>query len=251
MTEPAKLRRRAAFSPVEELKSYILGHRLRPGDPLPSETELCAEIGVSRSSIREAMRTLVSLDIVEVRHGYGSFVGQLSLAPLVSGLVFRSTLNTEGEFRTLSEVLSLRRALDLGVAEDLAELHPSDSGGELRELVQQMRERTTRGESFAEEDGRFHALLIERLDNVVLKQLVAAFWQVHTTVVPALGIPPAEDIRDTVEAHEAMLDALEAGDVEGYREAVEAHYRPLQRAIDGALAARSADQAAATGQRVR
>ncbi|RIK12953.1 MAG: GntR family transcriptional regulator, partial [Acidobacteria bacterium] len=112
-------RRKARWSTVDEIKDYIREHGLQPGDPLPTESELCEELGVSRSSVREAMRTLSSLDIVEVRHGHGSFVGGLSMSPLVSGLVFRGSLNRDGTFRTLREVVQVRIALDLGVAEEL------------------------------------------------------------------------------------------------------------------------------------
>src|SRR5690606_5735 len=74
---------------AEQIKRLILITGLRPGDPIPTETELCQELGVSRSSVREAIRTLATLDIVEVRHGSGTVVGQMSLAPLVETLVFR------------------------------------------------------------------------------------------------------------------------------------------------------------------
>ncbi len=230
-------RRKAQWSTVEEIKHYILEHRLGPADPLPTESELCEELGVSRSSVREAMRTLSSLDIVEVRHGHGTFVGGLSMSPLVSGLIFRSLLDSEGDLRTLREVVDLRVALDLGTAEELVELH---RGGiprhDLRVLVDRMREHTARGEPFAEEDGEFHRQLLAGLDNTIVRQLVAALWEVHTEVVPELGLPPAQDIARTVEAHEAMLDALEAGDVEAYRSAVGDHYRPLLTAIEAAVA---------------
>lgn len=238
---PTPGRRKAQWSTVEEIKHYILEQGLRPGDPLPTETELCDELGVSRSSVREAMRTLSSLDIVEVRHGHGTFVGGLSMSPLVSGLVFRSVLDSEGDLRTLREVVDLRIALDMGTAEELVELHrdgpPRD---DLRALVERMREHTARGEGFAEEDGAFHRELLAGLNNTIVRQLVSALWEVHTEAVPKLGLPPAQDIQRTVEAHAAMVDALEAGDVDAYRRAVTDHYQPLLNGIEAAVAAHDA-----------
>lgn len=226
--------RKAQWSTVEAIKGFILDKGLGPGEPMPTEAELCASLGVSRSSVREAMRTLASLDIVEVRHGHGTFVGQLSLSPLVSGLVFRSQLNPGGGFASLRDVVDFRIALDLGIAEELVELHRGKEHPELEQLVEGMRERTARGETFAEEDGAFHAGLLVGLDNTLVRQLVAALWEVHTEVVPRLGIAQSEDIQHTVEAHAHMLQALEAGDLEGYREAVVEHYRPLSKVIDAA-----------------
>ncbi len=235
--------RKAQWSTVEAIKGVILDRRLGPGDPLPTEAELCATLGVSRSSVREAMRTLASLDIVEVRHGRGTFVGRLSLSPLVSGLVFRSLLNAGGGFTSLREVVDFRIALDLGIAEELVELHRGRQHPELEELVEGMRQRTARGESFAEEDQAFHTGLLAEIDNTLVRQLVGALWEVHTEVVPLLGIPQAEEIEHTVEAHAHMLTALEDGDIEAYREAVAEHYRPLITVID----ATGEEQATAVG----
>lgn len=231
-------RRQTSWSTAEAIKGYIRDHGLTSGEPLPTETELCEVLGVSRSSVREAIRTLASLDIVQVRHGYGTYVGGLSLAPLVSGLVFRGSLNQDGTFGTLREVLQVRIALDLGVADELAGHYRGTTNSALRALVTQMRTRSRDGESFAEQDGEFHRQLLAPLDNTLVRQLVAAFWEVHTNVVPMLGIPRAADIDSTVEAHDEMLDALEAGDAEAYEQAVLRHYAPLRNAIDQALATR-------------
>jgi len=75
------------------IKSYILRHGLHPGDRLPTESALCADLGVSRSSVREALRKLQALDIVTVRQGSGSYVGDMSLQPLVETLVLRAALD--------------------------------------------------------------------------------------------------------------------------------------------------------------
>ena len=78
---------------MAEIKNYILTKGLHPGDALPTESQLCTDLGVSRSSVREAVRTLVALDIVEVRHGHGMFVGQVSMRPMVESLIFKGLLN--------------------------------------------------------------------------------------------------------------------------------------------------------------
>ncbi|NLG21252.1 MAG: FadR family transcriptional regulator [Actinomycetales bacterium] len=232
---PRQRRRQTGPSTAEEIKGFIRDQGLGPGDPLPTEAELCEALGVSRSSVREAIRTLESLDIVTVRHGYGTYVGGLSLAPLVSGLIFRGSLNRDGTFRTLREVLQVRIALDLGVAEELVEAYRNTTNDELRALVEQMRERNRAGEFFTEQDGEFHRQLLRPLDNTLVRQLVGAFWEVHTTCVPMLRIPTSSDIEHTIEAHDHMLTALEAGDTEAYLAAVAQHYEPLQRSIEQAL----------------
>ncbi|GAB3586011.1 FadR/GntR family transcriptional regulator [Leifsonia lichenia] len=218
-------------SVTDQIKDYILIHRLQPGDLLPTEAELCAELGVSRSSVREAMRTLAALDIVEVRHGYGTYVGQLSLAPLVEGLVFRGVLGPEDDFAALREVVEVREALDLAMAEQVCAALAGTSNPGLHQVVDTMEEKSARGEAFAEEDRTFHSDLLAHLDNALVGQLVTAFWEVNTVVYPRLGLPPTVGLDETARAHGDMLRAAEAGDVEAYREAVVKHYIPLRRGL--------------------
>ena len=71
----------------------------------------------SRSSVREAVRTLSALDIVEVRHGRGMFVGSVSMRPMVELLAFRGLLNPGDDWRALKDIVQVRQALDLALAQ--------------------------------------------------------------------------------------------------------------------------------------
>lgn len=214
---------------VARIKDLILRSGLHPGDPMPTEARLVEELGVARSSVREAMRTLSSLDIVEVRHGHGTFVGRMSLAPLVDGLLFRARLNDGNDLRTLREVVQARIALDLSIGQRLVEAWREEDLAPARAEVERMRAAHAAGRSFAEADQAFHAAVLSKLGNELMMQLGDAFWQVHTSALPLLDVPPATDIRLTIEAHDAIVDALEAGDTAAYEKAVRAHYSPLER----------------------
>ncbi|MBV7432948.1 GntR family transcriptional regulator [Dermabacteraceae bacterium TAE3-ERU5] len=232
----AGMRARAGESTVDAIKSFILEEGLRPGDPLPSESEICSDLGVSRSSVREAMRTLSSLDIVQVKHGRGTTVGGLSLSPFIAGLAFRTLLNEDGRFSQLAEVVQLREGVDRAIGESLIARCRGQRDPELSRLVSEMREQSAAGESFMQIDRAFHARLLEFVGNSLLAQIVTALWEVHTVVVPQLGIQAPHDIDETVCAHGHMLDAIEAGDLNAYLDAVGAHYLPLRRAIERAAA---------------
>ncbi|MGW9630305.1 FadR/GntR family transcriptional regulator [Agromyces sp. NPDC055520] len=224
---------------TDQIKSLILAEGLRPGDLMPTEAEICARLEVSRSSVREAMRMLAALDIVEVRHGHGTYVGQLSLAPLVEGLVFRGIVDQDDSLAALLEVVEVREALDLAMASQVATVLDGKHDPELERLVRTMAEKGARGLPFAEEDLAFHTRLLGYLDNTLVGQLVAAFWEVNSVVYPRLGLAPAADIADTARAHGAMLAAAVAGDADAYRQAVIEHYLPLRRALEKASAAAS------------
>lgn len=221
-----------ATTAAREIKGLILSEGLRSGDPLPSETELCDRLGVSRSSVREAVRTLQTLDIVDVQHGRGTFVGKMSLQPLVETLAFRSVISPGDDFRALREVVDVRMTLDLYFAERIVEHFSGTDHPGLHALVDEMVAASSRGESFAAADRAFHTQLFHETGQEMVSQLVAAFWDVHTAVLPQLSIPVPGDIELTVRAHGEILRAAEAGDVEGYRRAVHEHYAPLLRVLD-------------------
>jgi DNA-binding FadR family transcriptional regulator len=216
---------------ADQIKQLIIARGLTPGDPLPTEAELCEELDVSRSSVREAIRTLSTLDIVDVRHGHGTYVGPMSLDPMVEALVFRGVLSPDGSLQSLREVVEVRLALDLSMAERVVAAAQVDSGGELDELVAEMVDKASRGEHFLEADRLFHTKLFDAIGNRLVGQLVGAFWDVHTAVLPQLDIDQPDDIHQTAVAHGDMLAAVRAGDVDAYRAAVVEHYRPLQRVL--------------------
>lgn len=216
---------------ADQIKQLIIARGLTPGDPLPTEAELCEELDVSRSSVREAIRTLSTLDIVDVRHGHGTYVGPMSLDPMVEALVFRGVLSPGGSLQSLREVVEVRLALDLSMAERVVAAAQVDAGGELDELVAEMVDKASRGERFLEADRLFHTKLFDAIGNRLVGQLVGAFWDVHTAVLPQLDIDQPDDIHQTAVAHGDMLAAVRAGDVDAYRAAVIEHYRPLQRVL--------------------
>lgn len=216
---------------IAAIKDYIIKENLAPGAPLPTESQLCATLGVSRSSVREAVRTLVALDIVEVRHGHGMFVGQVSMRPMVESLVFRGRLSPGDDYRALRDVVQVRLTLDLALAEEVVRVWTGRQDKELNQVVEEMTALAEAGRLFTEQDHAFHSMLLAPLDNQLFRNLTEAFWAVHTLTIPLMGAPTSEDISRTARAHAQMLQAARQGDVEAYRAAVREHYLPLMSAL--------------------
>ncbi|MEJ4098925.1 GntR family transcriptional regulator [Corynebacterium mastitidis] len=221
----------AALTAMEGIKEYIRSNQLAPGDMLPSEATLCEQLGYSRSSVREAMRILSTLDIVEVRHGYGTYVSQMSLEPLVNGLIFRTVLEAERSFDGLIALVDAREALDISLGHQLIDALDEDTEEKLRGLAEKMRAQREQGEPFSEQDQEFHNELMSKVSNPLIQELTEAFRRVHTAVAPDLGLNATEHVHHTVESHLQILDALHAGDVMAYEEAVRRHYQPLRLTI--------------------
>ncbi|SFG60999.1 FadR/GntR family transcriptional regulator [Corynebacterium spheniscorum] len=228
---PGEMGSSAAGRAAEGIIDFIRRQKLESGDCLPSEPELCEQLECSRSSLREAVRTLGSLDIVEVRHGHGTFVGKMSLDPLVQGLVLRISLSVERSLNGLLEVMEMREAIDQMVASALMEGWRDMDFSRLEALVHQMDRKYRAGESFADEDRAFHRELLSVVDNELMRELSDAFWQVHMAVLPLLGIGYPEDIQLTIDSHAGILRAVAAEDLEAYRKVVSMHYEPLRRVV--------------------
>ncbi|QQC43932.1 FadR family transcriptional regulator [Schaalia meyeri] len=218
---------------MDAIKSYILRHGLRSGDRLPTESALCADLGVSRSSVREALRRLQALDIVTVRQGSGSYVGDMSMQPLVETLVLRAALDEINGVESLHSIVETRHALDLGIALPLTRAMTGTTNPRLWELVDAMATRAREGATYLDQDIAFHSGLLAYLDNALMHQLVAAMWLVHQSVTPQLAAASRQEMEDAADAHAAILRACEAGDPAAYAAAVDAHYAPLLAIIEG------------------
>lgn len=211
---------------MEAIERYILDKNLRPGDPLPTEATLCADLGVSRSSVREALRQLQALEIVSVQQGRGAFVGDMSLRPLVKTLLLRASISPDS-VDALREVVNVRQVLDLGLAGEIVAALKGTYNDDLHDVVDQMVAKADKNESFMDEDIAFHSGLIAKVSNILVEQLTSVMWMIHMTALPSLSDNHLVGLEDTARAHKDMLLSAEAGDYEGYCEAVRAHYAPL------------------------
>lgn len=211
----------------ESVKAFITDNRLAPGDPLAPEGELAASLGVSRSSVREAIRALESIGIVESRRGVGVFVSAFSFAPLLDNLAFglRHTL------RELEEMLEVRRALEVGMIGDAMCAMTANDLRELQAVCTAMGRRAEQGEPFAAEDQAFHLLLFRSQGNATLARLLDVFWLAFSKAAAAFQLhdrTPAATWRD----HQAIVDALRTGDADAVRARLREHYDGIMRLIE-------------------
>lgn len=206
----------------------ILDRKLRAGAPLPTETELMQELGVSRNSVREALKALQALDIVEIRHGYGTYVGQASLTPLVDGLTFRTLAQQDDDTHALAEILQVREVLEEGLITRIAGSLTDEDLTALQEIVTRMEASGHDHQGFAELDRAFHERLYQALGNALVPQLLGAFWHVFHRVAGARGWTDDPSPAVTVSRHRDILTALRARDVEGAQRAMSIHFRGIE-----------------------
>ncbi|MYW14412.1 FCD domain-containing protein [Streptomyces sp. SID2955] len=213
----------AARDLQERIKKLIVDQRLPSGAPLPTEPELMRLLGASRNSVRESLKALQAMGIVEIRHGFGTYVGSMSFAPMIEGLAFRTVAgHCRGE-DSLLQLLELREAMETGLVSRLAGRLPEADLVELEALVRRMEREAAEGAGLAETDRAFHATLYRGLDNVLLGEVLEAFWEAFHRVQRDLVDAP-QDPRVTCRQHREILDAVRSGDSLRAERAIREHF---------------------------
>ncbi|WP_372349890.1 FadR/GntR family transcriptional regulator [Streptomyces sp. KL116D] len=229
-SRPAVRHPRVGHQVQRAVMQLILDAGLRPGELLPTEAELMESLGVSRNSVREALKALQALDIVEIRHGYGTYVGQASLTPLADGLTFRTLLRPADDAHALAEILQVREVLEEGLIRRLAARPlPVEVLDRLDVIVGKMGAAGEADEPFADLDREFHETLYSSLGNELIPQLLGAFWNVFDRVagVRQWSSDPAPEV--TVDRHRAIVTALRAQDAARAQEAMATHFRGIEK----------------------
>lgn len=230
---PAFARRELLHQATQDrVKQFIIKHGFQQGDPLPAEAELARTLGISRPSLREAMRSLQTLGVVETRHGAGTFVGRFSFESLTAGLAFQIRIGGEDErriARDLHELVAIREVLETGLVSRLAGTYTPETLTALYVLTAEMEKLTAEGEMFSAQDWRFHDMLYRHTGNVLLLDLLGSFWGVFDRVRQA--IPAPEQLQNTARHHREIVDALAAGDGEAAGCAMATHFSGILRWI--------------------
>lgn len=215
--------RTAQPSVLEAMQEFLIHHGFSPGDRLPTEATFTVELGVSRYAVREAVRALEALGIVEVKHGQGTFLRGGSLDGLGNALTFWSRLSPSGDPDTLRLIADVRKALEARLISEVVPLHTEESLAELEETVHEMETHALRGTLSPAADRRFHELLYQPLNNWVLNSILHAFWDTLRRVseTSALdGDPPR-----IAQQHRAILEALRRRNIEEVNQATDEHFR--------------------------
>ncbi len=188
-----------------KLRDFIKSRDLGPGDRLPAEAVLAAELGVSRLSLREATRSLQTLGVIEAQHGNGLFVSSFSFRPLIEQLPYG--LATTG--MALEEILTAREAMEVGLMPAVARNPDADVLAECTRLAGKMAELEAAGQEIAEVDRAFHLLLYKGLQNPLVDNLIELFWEIFVRLGDAI---PAPKEAGRAAVHLRIVEALQSGE---------------------------------------
>lgn len=218
---------------IDKIRERIVSGSWGPGDRLPKETELAAELGLSRNSLREAVRALSQLRVLEVRQGDGTYVSSLEPDLLLESTGFISHLLL-GD--TEIELYEVRRILEAAAAALAAGRADSAEKDELARILERMREAQT-VEHLVEADVAFHAVIARAAGNGVLASLLASLSTRTMRVRLWHGRAADDALDETREEHRRIYEAIVAGDAELARAAATAHIASGERWLRAQLAA--------------
>lgn len=210
----------------DAIRSYILENNLKAGAPLPPETVLSKELAVSRNSVREAVKALESVGILETRRGSGLFVRDFSLEPLLENLPY----GLLSDLHDLADLLEIRLVLETGLIERAVQTMPDAQLSQLQKIVETMCTRAKREEPFVEEDRQFHQLLFNHLGNRTLLRLLDTFWLTFSLASKHADIRDPHPMR-TYKDHADILSAVATKDVGKACEALVQHYAGISERL--------------------
>ncbi len=194
---------------VEAMIHSVATGRFPIGTKLPSEYELMEELGVSRNSLREAVKTLVSMGILEIKRGDGTYVcsqmNPSALDTLVYGMIFDLSTSRElVELRETFDQVIVRMAIAKATEPDIERLQLN-----INEFRQCIRLRDYKGA--ARLDYEFHTKLIEIMDNVFLRRIIRGVYQLFVHSIEK-NIETEENFALADQYHQAMLDCIKSRD---------------------------------------
>lgn len=199
---------------------------LKPGDRLPSERDLAALLGVSRPSVREAVKSLEARGWVHVRHGQGVFVASpQSQQDLRASLAQHEV--TLGELFAMREVLEVPAAGWAASTGDQARLDAASAA--LTELNASIRAEAPDFTLLEKLDAAFHMRIVEAAGNRFLRQTLGVLQEMLAAGMETTLLVPGRLVKSSQE-HDRILAALRAGDAAGARAAARRHIRSAHSA---------------------
>jgi GntR family transcriptional repressor for pyruvate dehydrogenase complex len=214
---------------TRRLLDYVLAGAVKPGERLPPERKLAEALGVGRTVVREALKSLTILGLVEVRQGDGNYLRGTESAFLPRVIEWGLLL---GAKRT-RDLVEARRVIEVSVAGLAAERRSDAALAAIRDRLADMEGAETADDLIAA-DIAFHLSIAEAAGNETLLQIMTSMWSLLQVWISRV-IHAATDFSPTIEEHRKVLDALEAGSSRGASKAMQEHLLSALKRLEATL----------------
>jgi GntR family transcriptional regulator, transcriptional repressor for pyruvate dehydrogenase complex len=220
------VRRNKVYEDVARQIERLILKKLKPGDKLPSERELSEMLGVSRSSIRDAIRSLELVGMVEPRQGTGTIVKEISADAVANP--FANALKRRKEL--VAELIDFRKMLEPPLAARAATHASAEEMTEMEEILRRQEEKQNQGDAAVDEDTDFHYSVALASDNsVVLKVIDILMEQLRDTRARSLQVEGRP--QKSLLGHRRILAAIKHRDAEAAKAAMLRHIEDVEEMV--------------------
>lgn len=232
---PVGSHRSLAEQVTDELQRLVLTGKLKEGEKLPSERELCELFGVSRTVVREAIRVLQTKGLVEVRPGIGSIVRSPSSNQIIEGLSLLIQAKANGAEISLVALCEVRSLLEVEISKMAAERATIEDIEEIQKIVDDLETFVNIPARFYERAVDFHRSLALATHNLLLVIIFDAIQELvlgmRQTLVPEPVAPQA-----ALRCFRQILEHVQARNSDGAAQGIEQHLQEIRKKFEAALA---------------
>lgn len=207
---------------VQNLKNYILDNDMTTGDKLPTETELAQVLGISRASIREAMKTLEGTGVIHTIHGKGRFIRDFNFEQMVDNLSY----NLKVHFKDFQDVVQVRMALEAYFLPSAALSFTSQDIEELECILDELERDIREGKPDRElvvTHTMFHRRLYQAFNNKLLDSLISMF-STFQRLLTTMDQCKTSNNEVFLTKHRELMDSLKSKDTEKVLECLKKHF---------------------------
>lgn len=209
---------------IQKIKAMIVSGELAPGARLPPEKDLAERLGLSRSSMREAVKALEVIRVLDVRRGDGTYVTTLEPRLLLEAISFVVDLHDDD---SLLEIFSVRRVLESHATGLAAQVADDEDIALLNTEIAAVASDTDI-ESLVGHDVRFHSAIARLAGNVYLASLLEGLTSQTIRARVWRGLTQTGAVERTLAEHRAILDAIAAHDIELATSAAKVHIAGIE-----------------------
>lgn len=196
------------------IRRYIAEQQLQPGDRLPSEETLCAQLGVGRSAVREGLKGLEAIGMIESRRGAGSYVAQFDAGRYLNFFTGSSLL----EGLSIKELTEVRSLLEVAWVKDAVERLTDIDHVDLVAAFGRMRDHAALGQPYRWDDFEVHRIIMRHVPNQLIRSMLDALYTLYE-LHPA-PIKTGSNNEIDIEQHGMLVQAVIARNGEAAQRAL-------------------------------
>jgi len=204
---------------IDEIKNSLIKEELLPGDKLPSEEQLCEKFSVSRISVREAIKMLSALGVVNIKRGNGTYITKGVSPSIFNSLVFQLILQEKSS----KELAELRTMLEIGVIEVVMDKRTPEDIRRIEESVQNFEKEHSRETPDIERlincDLDFHLKVTESTHNSSIIRIAEAIFQLYVASFSKI-LYKRSSVEESIKIHKTILEGIKNRDIKKTRNVI-------------------------------